>query len=134
MSPVAVTPSNVLIFTAPGIAVVNCRADRPDRSIQLAEAAGTWRQVDHYLLTGSATDLFTRVAESHGTPKSTMTTVEGGSTQSIIQAIWQQAGDSAMVMGMGNTAGPGMDLVDYFQRQPSRSRRPEQKRILREAA
>ena len=103
------------------IAVVNCRSDRPDRSVQLAEAVGTWQRADHYFLTGTATDVFRRVAASRGLSTTTMTPMDGAPARDIAQAIWQRANTSAMVMGMGNTAGPGMDLVDYFEHRPASS-------------
>ena len=37
------------------IAVFNCRADRPERSIQLAESCLKWQPADHYVVMGSAT-------------------------------------------------------------------------------
>ena len=37
------------------IVLINCRADRPHRSQQMAEAAVEWTQADRYILMGSGT-------------------------------------------------------------------------------
>jgi hypothetical protein len=112
------------------IALVNCRADRPDRSVQLAEAALTW-QADHYIVTGSAPDIFIRRALAVGIEPQLMTTVESGGTGRLVQTMARHAGRSAMVMGIGNIAGPGMDLLHYLDQ---RNGAPRQPRALKEAA
>lgn len=44
------------------IAVINCRADRPDRSITLGEAFPAWTSADYVVLMGTGTYLFARAA------------------------------------------------------------------------
>jgi poly-gamma-glutamate synthase PgsB/CapB len=102
------------------IAVVNCRADRPDRSAQLAEAAMHWRPADHYVVTGTDTDAFTRRAEALGMDRGRVTTVHNPTAAGLVETVARHAGDSALVMGMGNIAGPGFDLVQYFDTQQDR--------------
>jgi poly-gamma-glutamate synthase PgsB/CapB len=119
------------------IAVFNCRADRVDRSVQLAKAAATWQPADRYILTGTARDIFSRVAADSGLPESKITEVDG-SASNAIQEIWRWAGRSTMVMGMGNIAGPGMDLVEHFERScgvgTARIIPMDRKRFFKEAA
>ncbi len=55
------------------IALLNCRADRADRSVQLADACLRWKPADHYVLIGSATDVFARRALSRGMDQARMT-------------------------------------------------------------
>ncbi len=101
------------------IAVVNCRADRADRSTQLAEACLEWTPADHYLVTGTATHLFARRATSLGLERQRITCVENKPLPQLLSALNRQIGRSALVMGMGNIASPGMELVQHFDRQRS---------------
>ena len=97
------------------IAIINCRHDRKSRSVQLAEAVPQWQPADHYLLVGTGTDVFRRVATEHGIDPMSMTSLEDVSVVEIVEQIRRRAGDSAIVMGMGNTAGPGLKLFDYLE-------------------
>ncbi len=110
---------NMVFDRFPGIerriALFNCRADRPDRSVQLAEACVRWKPADHYLLIGSATDLFSRRATQMGLSKERMTCAEKMNTDGLVDTLRRQAGRSAMVMGMGNISGPGMEVLNYFR-------------------
>jgi poly-gamma-glutamate synthase PgsB/CapB len=101
------------------IAVVNCRADRADRSAQLAKACLEWTPADHYLVTGTATHLFARRATSLGLERQRITCVENKPLPQLLSTLNQQIGRSALVMGMGNIASPGMELVQYFDRRRS---------------
>jgi len=98
------------------IAVVNCRADRRHRSVQLAEAVTHWQPADHYLLIGTGTEIFQRTAIEHGLNASAMVSLEGAAAEVIAGEIRRRAGETTIAMGMGNTAGPGLQLVDYLQR------------------
>lgn len=97
------------------IALVNCRADRPDRSVQLAEACVHWKPADHYMLIGSATQVFSRRAAAVGLKARQVTCAEKLNTKELVHALRDQSGNSAVVMGMGNISGPGFDVVDYFR-------------------
>ncbi len=102
------------------IALLNCRADRADRSVQLADACLRWKPADHYVLIGSATDVFARRALSRGMDKSRLMRAEDMHTDQLVDVLHRRAGRSAMVMGMGNISGPGMDVVQYFQQRNCR--------------
>lgn len=103
------------------IAIFNCRADRPDRSVQLAQACLKWKPAHHYLAIGSATNVFAKTAEANGLPANCMTCVENGSTQKLVETVNRACGASAMIMGMGNIAGPGMEMVRYFSQRSEAS-------------
>ncbi len=97
------------------IALFNCRADRPDRSRQLAEACVRWKPADHYVLIGTATDIFYRRASAMGLSKDRLTCATRSNIPGLIDTLARRAGRSSMVMGMGNISGPGLDVIDYFQ-------------------
>lgn len=102
------------------VALFNCRADRTDRSIQLADACLKWQPADRYVLVGSATDVFARRALANGMNPARLVHAEKKPPQQVIESIDRRTSRSAMVMGMGNIAGPGMQIIDYFQRRGTR--------------
>lgn len=97
------------------IAVFNCRADRADRSRQLGEDYVKWAQADHVVLMGTGTYLFARAAVAAGVPTSRFVTVEDMSVDEIFETIVGLGGRSALVMGMANIGGQGLDVVRYFK-------------------
>lgn len=103
------------------IAVFNCRADRPDRSRQLAECCTQWQPADHYLLVGSGTEMFARRALQVGLDPSRLALAEGCSLREIIDRVCDLAGPSALVMGMGNISGPGLQMLEFFRSQSPES-------------
>ncbi len=96
------------------IAIFNCRADRPDRSRQLAKACAHWQPADHYVLIGDGTYIFLRAAEKAGMNLLKFTFAEDRRVEEIFETIVELAGRSALVMGMANIGGPGLDVVRYF--------------------
>jgi hypothetical protein len=89
--------------------------------VQLAEACVRWKPADHYLLIGSATNIFERRACAMGLDPSRITSAENHSTDQVIQNVRRRTGQSAMVMGMGNIAGPGFELLRYFRSHAKKS-------------
>jgi hypothetical protein len=97
------------------IAIFNCRADRPDRSKQLAEVLVNWQSADYYFLIGSGTYIFAKYAVANGVDPKKLSMVEGHSVDEIFERVIDLAGRSALVMGMANIGGPGLELVRYFR-------------------
>jgi poly-gamma-glutamate synthase PgsB/CapB len=96
------------------IAIFNCRADRPDRSRQLAEAVMNWPEADHYLLIGGGTYIFAKTATKLGMNPMKIAFAEGQRVEEIFETILDLSGRSSLVMGMANIGGPGLDLVRFF--------------------
>ncbi len=97
------------------IAVFNCRADRADRSVQLAESCVRWQPADHYMVIGTATHIFAKRALAMGMDRSRMTCAERVPAEQVLDMMGGLADRSTLVMGMGNIDGPGMQMVRYFQ-------------------
>ena len=97
------------------IAIFNCRADRADRSRQLGEACATWSPADHYVAIGTGTYIFARAAEAAGLDGNRIVFAESHAVHEIFELVVELAGRSALVMGMGNIGGQGLDLVSYFK-------------------
>lgn len=97
------------------IAVFNCRADRPERSMQLARAFGSWPPADHVVLIGDGTYVFARAAARAGVDGTTLIFAEDRRVEEVFETIISRVDSSALVMGMGNIGGPGLPLVRYFR-------------------
>jgi poly-gamma-glutamate synthase PgsB/CapB len=97
------------------IAIFNCRADRPDRSIQLGRDCVRWTPPDHIILMGTGTYLFARAAVAAGVDSTKLLFVEGQRVDEIFETAISLVQSSALVMGMGNIGGQGLDLVRYFR-------------------
>jgi gamma-polyglutamate synthase len=96
------------------IAIFNCRADRPDRSLHLGAEFAHWSSADHVMLMGSGTYTFARAAVRAGLDGSKLVFVEELPVQEIFERIVSLSGSSATIMGMGNIGGNGLSLVRYF--------------------
>lgn len=98
------------------IAIINCRADRPDRSEQIADSCVNWTPANHYFVVGTGTDIFAKHALARGIDRSRLTSAERLPVGDLVTQLNNVAGSSAMVMGMGNISGPGLELIDYYRR------------------
>lgn len=96
------------------VAVFNCRIDRQHRSQQLGEAYATWRPASTVILMGTGTYIFARDASRKGCDVSRFVHAEGLDAAGVFERILGASGRSAVVVGMANIAGAGLDLVHYF--------------------
>jgi poly-gamma-glutamate synthase PgsB/CapB len=110
---------NMALARFPGaakrVALFNCRADRPDRSRQLGEACVRWTPADHYVLIGTGTYIFARAASQAGIDQRKLVFAEDLRIEEIFELIVELSGPSALVMGMANIGGQGLDLVRHFK-------------------
>lgn len=97
------------------IMIINSRADRPDRSRQLGEALPKWPPAYRYVTIGTGTYVLMRTAVAHGLEASRFVFAEGMGVEQVFEELMGLAGKSAMIIGVGNTAGPGLALVRYFR-------------------
>lgn len=96
------------------IAVFNCRSDRADRSQQLAESYSRWTQADEVVLLGTGQYIFARAAVKSGLDPTRLVFVDRTHPADIFEILLGLAESSALVMGLGNIAGPGLALAEYF--------------------
>jgi poly-gamma-glutamate synthase PgsB/CapB len=97
------------------IALFNCRVDRPDRSRQLGEACVDWPPADTYILMGTGTYLFARAATRRGLDVRKLVIAENREPSEVFETVVERAGDSALVMGMGNIHGGGGEVARFFR-------------------
>jgi poly-gamma-glutamate synthase PgsB/CapB len=96
------------------IAVFNCRSDRADRSEQLAQSYAGWTQADEVVLLGTGQYIFARTAVKSGLDPTRLVFVDRTHPADIFEILLGLAETSALVMGLGNIAGPGLALAEYF--------------------
>jgi hypothetical protein len=99
--------------------VINCRLDRPDRSRQIGAALAGWPEADHYLLIGTGTYALARTAVSNELPATRLLPAEGKPARDVFEDIMSACGRTTVVMGAGNIAGVGLELVRLFQNRAS---------------
>jgi len=97
------------------IALFNCRVDRPERSRQLGEACVDWPLADYYVLMGTGTYLFARAATRRGLDVRKLVIVENREPSEVFETLLERAGNSALVMGMGNIHGGGGEVARLFR-------------------
>ncbi len=97
------------------IAIFNCRADRPDRSMQLGEEFARWTPADFVVLMGSGTYLFAQSAIRNGYDSGRLVFAEELDVEELFEHIVSLVESSALVMGMGNIGGEGLPLTRYFR-------------------
>ena len=97
------------------IAVFNTRVDRQHRSQQLAAAYAGWPQADVVVIMGTGTYIFAREAIKRGVDGMSFMLQEGADASQVFETLVGLSGTSSMICGMANIAGPGLDLVHYFE-------------------
>jgi gamma-polyglutamate synthase len=95
--------------------VFNLRADRPDRTIQLARDSAFWQSADQVVLMGSGAYAFARLAAKKRIDNSRLVYADFDRVDDIFEAIIAVCGQSTLVVGMGNIGGLGLSLTNYFK-------------------
>lgn len=96
------------------VVVMNCRADRVQRSRDLATAIADWRGVDVCVIVGQGGEVFEkRLRRYPYAPPCVNLCHKPLST--VVQEILTRSRPQGVVVGVGNIAGMGMDLVRWFQ-------------------
>jgi poly-gamma-glutamate synthase PgsB/CapB len=97
------------------IAIFNCRVDRPDRSLILGKDFVNWTAADHVVLMGNGTFLFANTLTAAGFDASRLVVAEGLTTEEIFERLVSLVEGSALLMGMGNVGGLGLELARHFK-------------------
>lgn len=97
------------------IMIINSRIDRPDRSRQIGEALAGWDRADRYILIGSGSYFLVRYAVKAGLDARVFTNAEDLETEVVFEEVLKHCKKTTLVMGVGNIAGPGLELLTYFR-------------------
>ena len=97
------------------LVVVNCRADRPDRSRQLGELAPEMDTVDRFVLVGTGTEAFARAAMLSGVGADRLYAMASEPVEKVFERLVSWSGRRAVVLGVGNIKDTGKQLDEYFR-------------------
>ncbi len=101
---------------AESVLVMNCRNDRLDRSITMADACAAWQRPTRFVVIGSGTEVFVRRLMSRGVPANQILYLADRDAESIRRTLMEKSLASSVIVGIGNVAGPGAELASAFQR------------------
>jgi len=100
------------------VMVMNCRVDRIDRSMTMADACVDWAPADRYVIIGSGTDVFLRRLLRRGVSADKILCLGNTTAHEMVWALLESLGgrevQPALLVGIGNVAGPGMTVADGF--------------------
>ncbi|MEO0108498.1 MAG: poly-gamma-glutamate synthase PgsB [candidate division WOR-3 bacterium] len=97
------------------IVLVNCRADRTDRSRQLAELCAREFDAKCFVITGGLTAVFERAATRQGIPRSRLVNLgDNLEPEKVYDGVLRCIDHDALIFATGNIVGYGSSLVDYF--------------------
>ncbi|MEZ4272786.1 MAG: hypothetical protein R3C68_15545 [Myxococcota bacterium] len=88
--------------------------------MQLAHAYSTWTPADYVVLSGSGTYIFAKLAVKGGVDPATLIFAEGQHAEEVFEAIVGLVDTSALVVGLGNIGGVGLQLASYFANRSER--------------
>lgn len=95
------------------LCVVNCRADRADRSRQLGEAIPSWAKIGPIMAVGTGTEFLRRALGDYDSER--VQTVESEDPREVFECIVEAVGRKTLVVGLGNIGGVGLELVRLFR-------------------
>ena len=94
--------------------IINNRADRQTRSIQLADFVPDL-DADHYFVVGTSTDMLVSLMRKNGIDPKTISDLGGKNHLAIYDKIFEFITAEAFVVGIGNIGGIGHDLVEHCE-------------------
>ena len=97
------------------ILLANCRADRLQRSGQIAELVGKQLSADRVVLTGEGTRLVAARALSLGLDRARLSDLGGLDAERVFERVLGLVEDRAIVVGVGNIVGLGQEIVLHFK-------------------
>jgi len=96
------------------IILLNSRADRQDRSLQLLEMACANMICDHFVLTGESTDKFYTMLSRYGIEKSKSTPIGWISPEKVYYKLFELIETRGTIFAMGNVGAGGLDIFRFF--------------------
>ncbi len=96
--------------------LINCRNDRIDRSLQIADMIARDLPADIYYVCGRETAPLIRRAVRQGVPREKFIVLEGWSFEDIRDEIGRRIADDSVLLAIGNIVGYGEQLIDYLTR------------------
>jgi poly-gamma-glutamate synthase PgsB/CapB len=102
------------------IVLANCRADRLQRSGQIAQMVARDLKADHVILSGEGTAVVAMRAVSMGLDRARLSDLGGLNAEQIFQRVINLIPERGIVLGIGNIVGLGQEIVLHFKNQAVR--------------
>ncbi|MCF7809870.1 poly-gamma-glutamate synthase PgsB [bacterium] len=96
------------------IILLNSRADRQDRSVQLIEMVVEKIEFDHIVLTGEKLKKFMTLLSRHEISMSKCVGIGWISPEKVYQKLFDLIEDKGTVLAIGNVGAGGLDIFKYF--------------------
>ncbi|MFC1654431.1 poly-gamma-glutamate synthase PgsB [Myxococcota bacterium] len=97
------------------VAILNCREDRPQRSVALGKILPTMKGIHRILLTGSGTRMAMEAALKNGMHPEKLIVLEKPRPEDVFERAVAQIIQTGTVFGMGNIGGGGTGIIEYFE-------------------
>ncbi len=97
------------------VVILNCRADRGQRSAQLGEILPGLSGLHRLVLCGTGTRMALEACLRGGLHPEKIIEMEGFRPEEIFERTVAQVGEKGIVFGMGNIGAGGIAIVEYFQ-------------------
>ncbi len=104
------------------IILLNTRADRFNRSVQLVEMIGANIEFDLLISMGRSTDMLTPHFKRVGIPREKVANIGFIGAAKSYKKIWELIDEKAFVFACGNAGQGGLDVADLFKRNSNRYR------------
>ena len=96
------------------LVLLNSRADRQDRSMQLIEMAGENMEFDKFILAGESVEKFTSLLPDYKIPKSKAIGLGWVAPEKGYHMLFDLIESRGTIFGMGNVGAGGLDVFNYF--------------------
>jgi len=96
--------------------LINCRSDRIDRSLQLAELIEKKMVAELYFLTGGNTTILRKKALTLGIAKERLVDLGNKGIAKVYEELAKRVEDDSTIFAIGNIVGYGEQLVEYFKK------------------
>jgi len=97
------------------VVMLNCRADRVHRSVQLGEILPRMKGLDVAIVTGTGTRPAVEAALEAGLAVERLIALEAARADDIFERALAQIPERGLVYGIGNIGGVGHAVVEYFE-------------------
>lgn len=101
------------------IVLLNSRADRQDRSIQLIEMATAHMRFDHFVLTGENMHRFYLFLLRFNVPREKIVGIGWVTPEKVYERLFSLVDGKGTVFAMGNVGAGGLDIYHYFYKHRS---------------
>ncbi len=97
------------------IVLLNTRADRFDRSLQLLEMIGSHIKYDYLISIGEKTSMLAQHYRSCGIDRSKVVELGLTRTETVYQKIFALTENKSLVLAVGNMGAGGLSVANYFR-------------------